>query len=104
MLMFFFFTQNGTYDLLACLDFSRVLSRSAGRRQVVAAAPRHGERQDEAAAVDDGGPPRPCLRRSSRGGPPFPCATAAPSRGKIGRAACRERVEISVVAGSLKKK
>src|SRR5258708_13955426 len=48
---------------------------------------------------------RPGCRRGNRTGSrrdrvPPPCRTA----GKIGRASCRERVEISVVAVSLKKK
>src|SRR2546430_14167223 len=54
---------------------------------------------------------RPCSRRNFRRRrsplgcwPNWPRSSALCRREKIGRAACRERVEISVVAVSLKKK
>src|ERR1039458_3262663 len=47
--------------------------------------------------------PRSPIRPPHQNQPPFISCTGRQRTGKIGRASCRERVEISVVAVSLKK-
>src|SRR3712207_8755155 len=49
------------------------------------------------------GPPRPERAQARRGGAPAPDARGGPPGEEIGRASCRERVKISLVAVSLTK-
>src|SRR6201991_196505 len=76
--LIFFFKQKTAYEMPKCLEFRRVLFRSDRRRG------RDLARTGRAAPREDG--------------------VGGGRRREIGRASCRERVEISVVAVSLKKK
>src|SRR5256885_11653912 len=83
--LFFFFKQKPAYDITRWLDFRRVLFRSPS----------------QPAGRSTGGLARGAKPRRRCGRDPEQCSDEIP---EIGRASCRERVEISVGAVSLKKK
>src|SRR4051812_49979422 len=103
-ILFFFFSSRRRHTRLTC-DWSSDVCSSDLEILVV-------RTRRDSARCPQAHPPPPAPRRSRPGvkdltvrtGPGRWCRTSpAPTR-EIGRASCRERVEISVVAGSLKKK
>src|SRR2546426_12843788 len=67
-------------------------------------APNGYRAQDTAAAAGHAHQPVQAVPAGAAAARPRAGGVARPVRGQIGRASCRERVEISVVAVSLKKK
>src|SRR5256885_12739462 len=102
--LFFFQAEDGIRDYkvtgvqTCALPISRALARSLGGDAARLRRPRGANR-----SVDGHAASRPAARHRGAGARRH-LVGRVPARGQIGRASCRERVKISVVAVSLKKK